>query len=326
MQEAGEDMDAFTERALHTDEGPKVEGSKWGGAPDIGLYTWRRAVRAVVIDADRIRPGMSKGEIGNHVHEVAWPPDDVDKTHVIFMILDKKHFLIGVTQQPKVAAIFPVGIEADATLEAILERIAKEKGEKLSNESAAKLQGEARREALMAAMRRGGRLPTIKGPKKAKKKKPKEVPHEEDEAGWQAVPGRTRKVNIRVISEAAPEDTEDCLVVYTEGTSKQMLAGLDRLDSQVRRLVYSTRQKEGHVILAARKGEAEKLKASLGRIKALGFSVAPYHTKRSTLSSASKRGLASQVHSAGVCRNYFNQTPCPFGDRCRFKCFKDLKG
>ena len=105
-----------------------------------------------------------------------------------------------------------------------------------------------------------------------------------------------------------------------------MLAGLDRHDSQVRRLVYSTREKEGHVILAARKGEAERLKASLGRIKALGFSVAPYHAKRSTLSSASKRGFASQVHSAGICRNYFNQTHCPFGDRCRFKCFKDLKG
>jgi hypothetical protein len=65
-------MAAFTNRALYTDEGPKVEGSKWGGAPDIGLSTWRTAVRAVVIDADRIQEGMSREDMGSHVHEVAW--------------------------------------------------------------------------------------------------------------------------------------------------------------------------------------------------------------------------------------------------------------
>ena len=31
QQQTGEDMAAFTNRALYTDEGPKVEGSKWGG-------------------------------------------------------------------------------------------------------------------------------------------------------------------------------------------------------------------------------------------------------------------------------------------------------
>jgi hypothetical protein len=241
------------------------------------------------------------------------------------MVLSKKHFLMGATQQPKIAAMFSVP-EAAAVLEAILERIVKENGEKLSKESAMKLQGEARKEALLAAMRQGGRLPTIKGPKKTKKKNPKKVPHGEDEAGWQAVQGRTRRVNMRVTSEAAPEDIEECLVVYTKGTSADMLAGLERQDSQIRKLVHSTRQKAGHVILAARRNEAERLKTSLGRIKALGFSVAPYHTRGSSLSSNSKQGLASQTREAGICRNLFNHTRCPFGDRCRFRCFKDLKG
>jgi hypothetical protein len=318
-------MEEFTNRVMYSNEWPKEVGaSKWGGAVDASLFTWRTKESIIMINADQIKGGMNLEKAREQVYTTAWPLDEVEKKEVMFMVLSKKHMYVAVMKKPTIKGMFAIGEEAEVVLTKVLESILKENTREHS-ERLLEMTGQERSEAILAALHRAkGSLPLFTKPKK--KSQPKRTQgvrwaDEQDESTWQTMQPRRRRISMRVTSDEPEEKAVGCLVVYTDTPSEAVVAEIRRQDAGVGELIRSARQKDGHVILEAKRMNGEQLRGNMEQIRAMGMQVSQYHFRETSLGDRSRRGLEEQIRAEGICMNYYNRRPCRFGQRCRFKCY-----
>lgn len=316
MEFAAESIGAFLDRVVYDSKGPPAVGpSKWGGLAEIALHGLEDPTKTIVIDADPLRKGMALKEARQYVH-VAECQDDTEKKLVMVLVRRRSHFYIGILQEPKVKGLFAIGEESDKAVNCILQHVIDQSACRADKEALQRMQGEERRQAILAAMNQGG-LSAVKP-----KEKPRKHVQFDDDAEWQQP--RKRSVSMRVTSEAgqAGGPTVGCLVVYTTIGKERLLEDIKK-DEQVWKCILSARQKQGHVILEALRSECDKLRGYADRLREQGYQVKPYYFTNSNLAARSKAGLDEQVKEQGLCWNYARGETCKFGARCKFKCYKD---
>ena len=278
-----------------------------------------------MIDADQVQKGMPLEEARKHAH-TAECPDDTEKKLVMVLVRRRRHFYIGILQEPEVKGMFAIGEESAKAVECILQHVIDQSACRTDKETLQKMTGDERRQAILAAMNQNG-LSTVKMKEKKRKNvqfKGVEDGGSPDDTEWQLP--RKRRVSMRVTSEAseagAGEPAVGCLVVYTAVGKDRLLEDIQK-DDQVGKYIQSARQKQGHVILEALRSECDKLRGYADRLRGKGYQVKPYYFTNSNLAARSKAGLDEQVKEQGICWNYAEGKACKFGDRCKFKCHKD---
>lgn len=322
MEFAAETIGDFLDRVVDAPKGPPVVGpSKWGGLAEIALHGLGDPTKTIVIDADQLRKGMALEEARKYVH-VAECQDDTEKKLVMVLVRRRSHYYIGILQEPKVKGLFAIGEESDKAVGCILQHVIDQSVCRADKEALQRMQGEERRQAILAAMNQKG-LTTVKPKEKTRKNvQLGGVEPSSDDTEWQLP--RKRSVSMRVTSEAGEsgEPTVGCLVVYTTIGKERLLEDIKK-DEQVWKCIQSARQKQGHVILEALRSKCDKLGGYADRLREKGHQVKPYYFTNSNLAAGSKAGLDEQVKEQGLCWNYARGETCKFGARCKFKCHKD---
>ena len=116
------------------------------------------------------------------------------------------------------------------------------------------------------------------------------------------------------------------VVVYTQWTEQQLCKEVTKRDPSIAKLIHSTRQKPGHVILMATQENDNSLRECIPWFKQWQWQAKAYRRDgENTLANAAQAGMQAHIIEAGVCNNYIKNAPCQFGanGKCRFKCYSD---
>ena len=125
---------------------------------------------------------------------------------------------------------------------------------------------------------------------------------------------------IRVTVE---EPIANTLVVWTQQSVEELKKEMMQKHPVAAKLVEKARAKQGHIILMARSEEEEMLRSMRGSLYQLGFQVREYKTRQPKLANAAQYGMEQQVKGAGVCHFFLQNKACKWGNKCRFRCYKD---
>ena len=99
------------------------------------------------------------------------------------------------------------------------------------------------------------------------------------------------------------------------------MAEIGNREQTVSRLIQSTRQKNGHIILMATEENDSELRRRLPWFKEIGLQAKEYFLKDTALARSALTGMQSKVKETGVCRAYLAGEFCKFGRNCKFKCW-----
>ena len=146
-----------------------------------------------------------------------------------------------------------------------------------------------------------------------------------DDGSWMVVSRRKRAIEQR--PEQMIVTVEDALVntlvVWTQQSVEQLKNDMMRKHPAAAKLVEKARAKQGHIILMARSDEDSLLRSMLGALQNIGFQVREYMVKQPSLPSRAQKGMEQQIRGAGVCHFFLQGKQCAWGNRCRFRCYKD---
>ena len=117
------------------------------------------------------------------------------------------------------------------------------------------------------------------------------------------------------------------VVIYTQASEQEVLREISRSEQEVRNLIHSTRQKDGHIILMATEENDEELRQGLPRLREMGMQAKEYHrySKDASLPRMAAIGMQEKVDATGTCRAFLAGNECRFGRKCKFKCYPQAR-
>jgi hypothetical protein len=146
---------------------------------------------------------------------------------------------------------------------------------------------------------------------------------EETKRSWanKANENRWEEVNNRKQKEPKQAIVKNSVLIYTEKLAEEILTEIMKKDKTTSKLIQSTRQKQGHVILMATQTNDTKLRERVPWIKQWGYSSREYRQPEDTLSQVAETGMRARVKEDGMCTFFAKHADCPFGNRCKFTCY-----
>ena len=332
----GEDIDVFINKVMGKERAG--DRSRWGGHVEAMISNWRADSRLTMILADEIKGGMSVEEANKQVIDKPWPDDDDSsmKKRAIAVLSRNHYHLLTVDGK----GVFDIGQEYQEALRLCLTKITSEQDSSLQFNEIAKETDRAKRFRLIRE--KVSEATKLLVPKKKKKKKStkkheanassagvdinEKREKEKERATGKPIDSEWKTVGPQNKGRPRPVSIVNSVVVYTQWTEQQLCKEVTKRDPSIAKLIHSTRQKPGHVILMATQENDNSLRECIPWFKQWQWQAKAYRRDgENTLANAAQAGMQAHIIEAGVCNNYIKNAPCQFGanGKCRFKCYSD---
>lgn len=299
ITQVGENADAFITHVAESTETP----SRWGGIVEMSLMAWNTPVRPVIIHADKINKNMNATEISKHIHEAVWPHDQ-EKTTVIYAVLKKGHYSIGLVKNDNnMKAAFPI-TEAHDALQSILQYIFKIQTPTLTESMISNIKDKSERLKLIKGAIKHS--PTSwkrkKGKKKRKTNEQQQATANPDPKGKPSQP--QPQTNHRIVTICGSLDNPkanknhtsitNAVVIYTDANSEDMNFALRTRAPAIANLIHSYRQRKGHIVLMSTPTNERALREKITDLVNMGLQAKPYLKKKRVTHQPSSRRTANQ--------------------------------
>ena len=322
VEMVGEGPNDFVERL--TNGGGNQPAKRQGGAIEAGMATKDSNVRVITLWADAFHKGADREKAMKEIYRMAWPGEN-EKEYVVFHVNKRRHVWWGVVNRgDEQNAIFKIGAEADEAIKLIVDYLMQSDPPQSVLKDLSSLKDQERKEAIANMRKRPDRSQSggddeQGGWQQARRGREKGRKQVQQHVQWQGEKDWGRAVEVRMVAQEEPP--KSALVVWTSKSTQELSDEMTNKFPNVAKMVVAARQANKHVVLKATEANWEELRASKDTLRRGGLDVKLFHHKQAGLAQDSRRGLGQQVRGAGVCNYFLDQKQCPFGDRCRFRCY-----